>query len=60
MPEALNIRLTIDEVNAVINVLGQMPTSSGAWPLLMNIREQAQAQLPAEPQAPAEPQTEDA
>lgn len=52
----INIQLTLDETNAIINVLGQMPTSSGSWPLLMKIREQAAAQLPLNEQAAPEPE----
>lgn len=44
----MNIELTIDEVNAVLQTLGQLPTSSGVFPLLMKIKQQAEAQLPAQ------------
>lgn len=43
-----NITLNLDEVNAVLGTLGNLPTSSGAWPLVMKIKEQAEAQHPAE------------
>ncbi len=46
----VNLKLTVDEVNAVLQTLGSLPTSSGAWPLLMKVREQAEAQLPPQPQ----------
>jgi hypothetical protein len=46
----VSLKLSVDEVNAVLQTLGQLPTSSGAWPLLMKIREQAEGQLPAQPQ----------
>lgn len=46
----VELKLSVEEINAVLQTLGQLPTSSGAWPLLMKIREQAEAQLP--PQAP--------
>jgi hypothetical protein len=46
----VNINLTVDEVNAVLHTLGNLPTSSGAWPLVVKIREQAEAQLPAQPE----------
>ena len=42
----INLELTVDEVNAVLGTLGQLPTSSGAWPLVVKIKEQAEAQLP--------------
>jgi hypothetical protein len=40
----INLKLTIDEVNAILGVLGDLPTKSGAWPLLLKIKEQAEAQ----------------
>lgn len=42
--DKLKIYLTIDEVNAVLQTLGGLPTSSGVWPLLVNIKQQAEAQ----------------
>ena len=41
----VELKLTHEEVNAVLSVLGQLPTSSGAWPLLVKIKEQAEAAL---------------
>lgn len=40
----MKLELTIEEVNAILQVLGQLPTNSGAWPLLVKIKEQAEAQ----------------
>lgn len=40
----IQLKLTVEEVNAVLTVLGQLPTSSGAWPLLVKLKEQAEAQ----------------
>lgn len=49
----INFSVTEDEANAILNVLGQLPTSSGAWPLLMKLKEQAEEQIkPAEDPAP--------
>jgi hypothetical protein len=45
---SIKLDLTIDEVNAVLQTLGQLPTSSGAFPLLMKIKDQAEAQVPKE------------
>lgn len=52
----VNITLTVEEVNAVLQTLGNLPTSSGAFPLMMNIKQQAEAQLPQQPaeEAPSE------
>jgi len=41
----LNLTLTIDELNAILQTLGQLPTSSGAYPLMVKIKQQADAQL---------------
>ena len=44
----LNLTLNVEEVNAVLQTLGNLPTSSGAWPLVVKIKQQAEAQLPKE------------
>jgi hypothetical protein len=44
----INLTLNVDEVNAVLQTLGNLPTSSGAFPLLMKIKQQAESQLPQE------------
>ena len=51
----LQLTLTIEETNAVLQVLGDLPTKTGAWPLVQKIQTQAQAQLPAPEEAPAAP-----
>lgn len=55
----VNIKLTVEEVNAVLSTLGQMPTSSGVYPLLLSIKQQAEAHVHKQ-QAEAQilPQTE--
>jgi len=47
----MDVRLTlhIDEVNAILGVLGDLPTKSGAYPLLMKIKNQAETQVDDEP-----------
>jgi hypothetical protein len=42
----IKLELSVEEVNAILQVLGQLPTSSGAWPLLLKVKEQAEAQVP--------------
>ena len=42
----VTLKLTVEEVNGILQTLGQLPTSSGAWPLVVKIKEQASAQLP--------------
>lgn len=46
--DIITIQLTVEEINGVLQTLGQLPTSSGAWPLLMKIKTQAEEQLPKE------------
>ena len=41
----INITLTVEEVNAILQVLGDLPSKTGAWPLIVKIKEQADAQL---------------
>jgi hypothetical protein len=36
--------LSAEEVTAIISVLGDLPTKTGAWPLVVKIREQAESQ----------------
>ena len=40
----IELKLTVEEVNAILGVLGDLPTKSGAWPLLLKIKEQAESQ----------------
>ena len=44
----INITLTVEEVNAILQVLGDLPSKTGAWPLIVKIKEQAEKQLPKE------------
>lgn len=44
----IKLTLTVEEVNGILATLGQLPTSSGAWPLVVKIKEQATQQLPKE------------
>lgn len=48
----ITIKLQLDEVNGLLNVMGQLPTSTNIWPLAAKIRLQAEEQLPK--QEPAE------
>ena len=48
----IELKLTIEEVNYVIGVLGELPSKSGAWPLIIKIREQGESQIP-KPESPA-------
>lgn len=47
----INLNLTIDEVNGILQVLGELPAKTGVWPLIVKIKEQAEPQVPKqEPQ----------
>ena len=44
----LTLKLTVEEINAILQTLGNLPTSSGAWPLVVKIKAQAEEQANAE------------
>jgi hypothetical protein len=45
----MNLNLEPNEVQFILQVLGEMPAKSGVWPLIVKIQEQAKAQVqPAE------------
>jgi len=46
----INLELSVEEVNAILQVLGDLPTKTGAWPLIVKIKEQAESQVEPEPQ----------
>lgn len=48
-PKTVTLVLGLEDVNAILNVLGELPSKTGAWTLIRRIREQAepQAQGPA-------------
>jgi hypothetical protein len=39
----ISLFLTVDEVNAILAVLGDLPTKTGVFPLIMKIKQQAEA-----------------
>lgn len=41
----VKIELHIEEVNSILAVLGDLPTKSGAYPLVVNIKKQAEDQV---------------
>ena len=47
----ITLKLTVEEVNGILAVLGDLPTKSGAYPLVMKIKEQADPQVPTPPEA---------
>ncbi len=44
--------VTDEEGVAIVNLLGSLPTSQGAYPLWAKLSEQAKAQLPPAPEPP--------
>lgn len=44
----VTLTLTINEVDGILAGLGELPTKTGAFSLLMKIRAQAESQLPKE------------
>jgi hypothetical protein len=43
------LKLSVEEVNSVLQVLGELPSKTGAWPLIIKIKTQAESQVPKEP-----------
>lgn len=41
----LTLQLNVEQINAVLNALGKLPTETGVWPLMRAINEQASSQL---------------
>lgn len=41
----MNLNLEPNEINFILQVLGELPSKSGAWTLIVKIKEQADAQL---------------
>ena len=40
------LKLELNEVNAVLDAIGQLPTSTNTWPIAAKIRAQAAVELP--------------
>jgi hypothetical protein len=46
--QEIELKLSIEEVNGLLGVLGELPTKTGAWNLVVKIKQQAEAQVPTE------------
>ena len=46
----ITLTLTLQEVNGILQVLGELPTKSNVFPLVKKIEQQATAQIPETPQ----------
>jgi hypothetical protein len=51
----LTLKLTRDEVQGLMNILGELPTKSGVFPLAVKIKAQADEQLIAAQKVESEP-----
>ena len=47
----MKLELDVNEINFVLQTLGNLPSSSGVWPLIVKIKEQADSQLKQEQKA---------
>jgi hypothetical protein len=44
----MNLNLETNEVQFILQVLGDLPAKTGVWPLIVKIKDQAEAQIDAE------------
>jgi hypothetical protein len=44
----IKLELEIEEVNSLLNVLGELPSKTGAWNLIVKIKGQAEPQVATE------------
>ena len=44
--DTIKLELTIAELNGILGVLGDLPTKTGVYPLILKIKEQADPQVP--------------
>jgi hypothetical protein len=42
----MKLELDVNEINFVLQTLGELPSKSGVWLLILKIKEQAETQLP--------------
>ena len=42
---AIQLSLEVEEVNAILNLLGELPSKTGAYTLIVKIKEQADPQV---------------
>ena len=45
----IKLELSIEEVNFILGTLGELPSKTGAFPLMMKVKEQAESQVSAAP-----------
>ena len=54
----ITLDLTLNEVEGVLAGLGELPTKTGAYGLMLKIQAQVQSQVPLPKEAEAEPEAE--
>ena len=42
--QEITLKLTLEEVTAIVSVLGELPTKTGAYPLTIKIQQQLEEQ----------------
>ena len=42
----MNLELDVNEINFILQTLGELPSKSGVWPLIVKVKEQAETQVP--------------
>jgi hypothetical protein len=42
----MTLDLDVNEINFILQTLGELPSKSGVWPLIVKVKEQAEAQVP--------------
>ncbi len=52
----ITLKLELNEVNAVLDAIGTLPTSTNSWPIAAKIRAQAKDQLPKAVEGEEDPQ----
>jgi len=58
MQTVIKLEVTLNEVEGILAGLGELPTKTGAFALLMKVRAQTEAQLPKKEVPAEEPKAE--
>ena len=46
----MNLNLDPNEIQFILNVLGDLPAKTGVWPLIVKVKKQVEAQIPKDEQ----------
>ena len=47
----IELKLTVEEAVAIVNLLGSLPTAQGAYPMFQKLKSQVEPHLPNEKEA---------